>query len=83
LSQNIVRVAKSKVMSWTGMLHHILGEIRTAFRILVKKLGMQKLLWRHGHRQQYNITVNLKLHIVNVWYSHLVILRIHFQAAVT
>jgi len=39
-SQNIVRMAKSKMMNWTGMLHHILGEIRTVFRILVKKLGM-------------------------------------------
>jgi len=35
VSQNTVRMAKSKMMSWTGILHHILGKIRT-----VKKLGM-------------------------------------------
>lgn len=40
LSQNIVRMAKSKMMSWTDMLHLILAEIRIAYRILVKKLGM-------------------------------------------
>jgi len=56
---NIVRVVKSRIMSWAGHVAHI-GEGRGVHRILVGKPEGKRPLGRPRHRWEDNIQMNLQ-----------------------
>jgi hypothetical protein len=52
---------KSKRVRWVGHVA-LMGEIRNAYIIFIGKLGMI-LPWRHRHRWEYNI----RMEITEIW----------------
>jgi hypothetical protein len=57
-SQNVLPVIKSRRMRWAGHVAHM-EEMRNAYRILVRKPEVKKLLGRHRHRWEDNIRMNM------------------------
>jgi len=43
-----------------------MGEIRNAYRILVRKSEGKRRRWRHKHRREDNIKVDLNRHFMTV-----------------
>ena len=58
-SPNIVRVMKSRRVMWAG--HEArMGEIRSIYRVLVRKPEGKRPLGRHRHRWEDNIKLDLQ-----------------------
>jgi hypothetical protein len=57
-SPNITGVMKSR-MKWTGHRAHM-EELRNAYRLLVRKPEMKRLLGRPRHRWEVNIRMDIK-----------------------
>jgi hypothetical protein len=65
-SQNIVRVMKSRRMTWVGHVARM-GEKRSVYRVLVGKLEGKKPLGRPRHRWEDNIKMELQEVRCGVW----------------
>jgi hypothetical protein len=59
LSGKNTRVIKSRRMRWAAQVMSM-GEIRSAYKILVQKPEGKRPLGRHKHRWKYNIQVDLR-----------------------
>ena len=58
-SPNIVRVIKSRRVRWAEHVE-LMGEMRGVYRVLVGKPEGKKPLWRHRHRWEDNINLDLQ-----------------------
>jgi hypothetical protein len=59
ISQNIIKVIKSKSMRWAGNVA-CMGEMRNAYKILVGKPEGKRPLRRTRHRWENNIRMDLR-----------------------